>query len=49
MKVQIALNYLKILIEEGIEFPQAFDKAGSRFKLSPAEKLELKQLYDLAS
>lgn len=47
MKVEIALNYLNILISEGAEFPQAFYQTGSRFKLSPIQKAELKRLYDL--
>lgn len=46
MKLQNAFNYLNHLINNGAEFPDAFDQTCWKFLLTPKEWNTLKEMYD---
>jgi len=45
-KLAAALGYLQRLIHEGAEYPDAHSKVCACYKLTPAQQLELADLYD---
>lgn len=46
--LQLALHYLRELIAQGAEFPDAQFRASSRYHLTEQQDRELVELYDTA-